>query len=729
MLSFTASAEGERLSIDWIISEDGKGATSVPEHAWLADGTAILYDLRAPMEDRTLELLNPNNGNRSALLNAPAVVAELNARLEPEKPIEELGWPTAIDPKGQWVAYEIDGDIVAVKLRSGEIVAVADTAAEEKSPRFSPDGRTMAYVKDNDLYIWRLDARLSKRLTHGGTETLLNGTLSWVYWEEVFGRKDQGYFWSPDSRAIAYLQTDESGVDITKFVGFEPFQPEFSEQRYPTAGSTNPKIRLGVVNLQTSETTWVDLGAYPYEYLARIKWLPDGRRIAVQTLNRAQTTLDLYIADSRSGEASHLLRETDAAWINLHDDLFFLENNDQFLWLSERTGYAHLYLYDMNGQLVRQITKGEWSLRKSGGEPGMERSVSHIAEKAGWIYYTSLEKSSIERHLYRVRFDGTSREPVTREEGTHRILFQPNGNYFFDESSAIDVMPSLTIRNTVDDSVIPVWKSSGELRKRFDFLPWKLLSVAARDGFQMPAKLLFPRNFEPTKTYPVVVYVYGGPGAPSVINSWSGGPRGYFHQILANEGFIVFCVDNRSATAISKVLTSKILGRIWGPVELQDLLDGIRWLKSQPYVDNDRVGIWGWSGGGTYTMAAMTMSKEFRAGIAVAGVSDQRYYDTIYAERYMKGPKQNAGGYDAVANALRAEKLHGRLMLVTGSYDDNVHPQNTMLFVDRLVAAGILFDLMVYPGRKHGIEDDEAQRHLYTTMLEFWRRNLKPFRD
>ena len=724
LLGGTAVAQDERLSIEWIFSEEGKRADSVPLHAWLDSGQAILYDRRPAKNDRTLESFNPANGRRKAIVDAEKVVAQFNELLQPDEPIVELGWPNAFDPTGRWAVYEKSDDIFILDLRSSKIVSVATADAKEKSARFSPDGKWLAFVRDNDLYVWSVEDQEEKRLTTGGSETLLNGTLSWVYWEELFGRVDQGYFWAPDSSSIAYLQTDESGIGEMHYVDFEPYLPRLIRQRHPKPGTSNPRVRAGVVKLDDSQTTWVDLGSYPYEYVARVKWLPDSKRIAVQTLNRPQTQLDIFFADAATGSTSHVMRETNEGWVNVHDDLWFLDDGEHFVWQSERDGYAHLYMFDMDGELQHQVTEGNWALRPSGGLPGLDQAVAYIDEQDRWIYFTSLAGGSTERHLYRVHFDGSAMEQVTSSSGSHAIYFQPQGDYYLDTSSSLDQPPSFVLHRPSGEAVSAVTAAAQSIPQRFDLQPWELLTVKARDGFEMPAMMLKPRFFDAEKTYPAVVYVYGGPSAPTVVNAWTGRGRGYFHQMLADNGVVVFYVDNRSAAGKSKTDANSIVRQLYGPVELNDLLDGVEWLKAQPYIDDTQVGVWGWSGGGAMTLQSMTSSKEFAAGVAVAPVSDWRYYDTIYTERYMKRPQDNEAGYESTSNAERAGELHGRLMMVHGTYDDNVHPQNTWSFTDGLIEAGITYDMLIYPMRKHGISDDAAQAHVYKSMLEFWQRNF-----
>ncbi len=723
LIASSASAQDERLSLQWLFSEEGKTALSVPNHTWLDNGLLMLYDKRPPKAERTIESYDPDSGRRHTLVSADKVIEAMTTLLDPEEPIEEMGWPIAFHPQGRWAAYEKSDDIFLLDLRSSDIVAVSVGDAEEKSPRFSPDGRWLAFVRDNDLYVWNIEEKLEKRLTSGGTETLMNGTVSWVYWEELLGRVDQGYFWSPDSSAIAYLQTDDSSVGVMHYVDFEPNLPRVVRQRHPKPGEANPRVRAGIVELDNAKTTWIDLGVYPYEYLARIKWLPDSRRVAVQTLDRPQTTLDLFVADGATGKTRHVMRETDPGWVNVHDDLYFLDDGNM-IWRSERDGYAHLYRFDRDGELLNQVTQGDWALRSSGGTPGLNQAVSSISEDQEQLWFTSLEKDSTERHLYRIDIDGSNLERVSAEDGAHQIRFRPDGKYYVDAWSAIDRPPSLTVHRPDGEKHASITAPGSEVVERFDLLQWELMSVAARDRYPLPAMMLKPRFFDAQKKYPAIIYVYGGPSAPQVINRWDPRVRDLYHRMLAEQDVVIFVLDNRSAAGRSKIDANTIVRQLYGPVELDDLLDGVAWLKSQPYIDGEQVGIWGWSGGGIMTLQAMTSSEEFAAGVAVAPVGDWRYYDTIYTERYMKRPQDNEEGYDLTSHVKRAANLHGRLLLVHGTYDDNVHPQNSWAFADKLIEAGVTLDMMIYPMRKHGIADDAAQLHLYKSMLEFWQRNL-----
>ena len=720
----TAFAQEERVDIDWVFSDEGRSAMSLPRRAWLDNETVLLYDNRMPKSERTLETFSINNQRRRPLVDRESVIADMTEILEPEDPIEEPGWPNAISPDGRYATYEKSGDILLLDLRNSSVETIAATEAEESAARFSPDGSWLAFIRDNDIFAIHLDDREEKRLTEDGSGTILNGTLSWVYWEELFNRADRGYAWAPDSSAIAYLQTDESGVGEMHYVHYEPNLPRVIHQRHAKPGAANPRVRAGVVSLEDGTTNWIDFGGTLYEYIARFQWLPDSRHVAVQTMNRDQTRLDIYVANAETGDAGHLLRETNDGWVNVHDDLHFLPTSDAFVWRSERSGYSHLYQFDMDGELINAVTSGNWALRPSGGPPGMSQAVMAIDDKGGSIWFTALEKDSTERHLYRAGLDGTELRRLTEADGAHSILFSPDGRHFLNAHSSLDTPPSLRVHNSDGDLLAMIAEPDESTVARFDLLPWEQFTIEASDGFEMPAMMLKPRFFDPDRQYPVLVYVYGGPSAPTVSNAWQGRSRGLYHQLLAENGAIVFYVDNRSAAGKSKNDANTIVRQLYGPVELSDLLDGIAWLKSQPFVDPDRVGIWGWSGGGTMTLQSMTSSEEFVAGAAVAPVTDWHYYDTLYTERYMKRPQDNEEGYESTSHVKRAADLHGRLMLVHGTYDDNVHPQNSWAFSDALIEAGITFDMMIYPMRKHGISDDAAQAHVYTSMFEFWKRNL-----
>jgi dipeptidyl-peptidase 4 len=716
-----AQAQNPVLSTEWIYGEQGSRVAEVPDFAWLADGSAILYDTRLPEAQRTFEKLDPATGARHPLVDMAQAVASLNSLAKDASSGTSLPWPAAFDNAGRQAVYIFHGDIFLLDLASSQFTRVTNTSVEEKDPAFSPNGQLLSFVRANDIYVYDIAAKKEIRLTQDGSETTLNGTLSWVYWEEVFGRRDLGYWWSPDSRAIAYLQTDDSLVSVSTFVDFAPVDQRIIHQPYPKPGEHNPRVRVGIAEIASTATTWVTVSDKPYEWIQHIQWLPDSNRVSLETLNRPQTELRLYFADRKTGAATRILTDSDPAWINVSDDLFFLADHKHFLFASERDGYMHLYRYLLDGTLVNQVTKGDWAIVSSGGLPfWVRQAVVGIDEKNDWIYFTSIKDSSIERQLYRVHADGTGLTRLSKEAGAHRIAMSPDTRFYFDRYSNIRTLPSLRLFDSNGSVKSTLAAPRPELLPAGMQYP-ELLTIPAADGFPMPAQVLKPKDFDPSHKYPVILYVYGGPSAPTVVDAWQ--PSVFANNLLLKDGYLVVGMDNRVATAISKKLENAMAPNP-GDSETADIVAGIRWLKSQSWVDPARVGIWGWSGGGTMTLNVMTRSKEIKAGIAGAPVTDWRYYDSKWAESLLKLPQDNPEGYARASLVNHAADLSGHVMFIFGTYDDNVHPQNEQAFMNELIKAGIPYEVMIYPMRKHGFTDVPARIHRDLTMRAFWKNNL-----
>ena len=709
-------AQREPLTAEWIYGEQGSHIADVPMSVWLDDGTAMIYDTRIPEASRTMERFDPKTRQRRPALNLAASEASLAGLLKDRKENEALTWPDALDKAGRQAVYVFKGDIYLLDLNLSKFTRVTSTPDEEKDAQFSPDGTFISFVRENDLYVYNVAKKRETRLTSDGSKTKLNGTLSWVYWEEIFGRQDTGYWWSPDSHSIAYLQTDESGVPVSTFVDFAPVDPRIIHQVYPKAGEKNPQVRVGIANVSEATTRWIKITDKPFEWILRVKWFPDSRRISLQTLTRAQTELGLYFADVQTGASQRVLTETDPSWVNINDDLFFLNDGTHFLWASERDGYMHLYRYRMDGTLANQVTKGDWSMAPSSWEGG---AVVGIDAKNDWIYFTTLKDSSVDRHLYRVRSDGSGLAKLTAEGGTHSISMSPDARFYFDNYSNIRELPALRLCSA-DGKLLSTLASPRPELLPADMQYPELLTIPAADGFPMPAQILKPKNFDPAHKYPVILYVYGGPSIPSVYNAWQNSVLG--DQLWLEDGYVVVGLDGRASTGISKKLENTFVTE--SRSSTADLLAGVRWLKSQPWADANRFGVWGWSGGGTTTLQLMTRSHEFKAGIAVAPVTDWHYYDSKIAEMLVKRPEDNPEAYESTSLVKHAADLSGALMLIFGTYDDNVHPQNEYAFMNELIERDKPFEVMVYPMRKHGIDDPPARIHLATTMRRFWKENL-----
>lgn len=707
---FSQVAPQKKLTVEWLFDRDIQDKFRSPRCTWLDDGSVLLLDYQRAKDIRTLEFFNPKTGERRAVIDR-GTMSQIWGKMTSKDAIEEKEWPEAVDPKGQALAYCLDGDLYCVQISTSEVKRLTATDAEESSVTFSPDGKWIGFTRDNDLYVvdWRKGAL--KRLTDGATETLLNGPLSWVYWEEIYDRTSLPYIWSPDSLAIAYLQTDDSSVSVSTFVNFEPATQGAVRQRYPKAGQVNPRARLGIVELASEKTTWMDCGTY--EYLARFSWLPDSREIAVQTMNRRQSELKLLIADRHSGRSREILIEEQAAWINLNDSLHFFEDGQHFIWLSERDGYQHLYLYRKDGQLVKQLTIGNFVVF----------SLVGVDESREMVYFASNQKALKERHLYRIKTDGTGLERLTQDEGVHSVRFSSNCDFFLDIHSSSSKLSSLSVHDVEGRKSFMVSAPPQNVLQHYPIVLPKFHTFETEDGLALPAMMFKPNEFNPQKKYPAIIYVYGGPDAPQVVNRW--GRRTFWNSLLCQEGYCVFTLEVRAGMMKNKALATSVYRQAFGMQNVKDILAGVSWIKSLPYIDAERLGIWGWSGGGCTTLYTMTHCDAFKAGIAVAPVSDWHFYDTIYTERYQDTPQNNPDGYQETSSVLAAENLKGKLLIVHGTYDDNVHPQNTYAFIDGLIEHHIPFEMMIYPWRKHGIRDNPAQRHIYNLMLDFWKRHLK----
>ncbi len=712
------------ITVDWLFSDDGEAMGRPSEAVWTADGGILLLDLAPPAADRTLERFDPVTLKRTRAVDAPAALASLVEELGAADAPDSLEWPESLDRAGRTAAYVFAGDLYLLRFGSSRFERLTRTEAEESLPRLAPDGSRLAFVRANDIWLLDLTTGEESRMTSDGSDSVLNGTLSWVYWEEIFSRAEGGIRWAPDSSALAFLRTDESPVAISTFVDIEPATPRVIEQRYPTVGGANPLVKLGIHDVAANRTRWLDPSVVPYEYLVQIEWLEDSSALGVVALNRAQDRADLYRVD-RAGGARRVLAATDPAWVNLID-FHFLAGGEQLVATSQSDGHNHLYRYSLEGARLGAITRGDWSIRGTAAWQGATIATT-LDEANGFAYFTARRPDPTQIQLYRVGLDGAGLARVSTEPGVHQVRWSDDRRFYLDWHSSHDRPPSLSLHDAAGARRATLSEVPAATLAELDLQLPELLTLPAADGHPLQARLYKPRDFDPARRYPLIVYVYGEPNAPAVMDNWRLWPppgSALYEQILLDAGYLVATIDSRVATAETKAMENLILKQVSGPIEVADLTAGIRWFKSQPWIDPERVGMWGWSGGGTTTLLMLSRSEELKAGIAVAPASDRRTYDTKYTEPYMKTPAENPDGYDEVSLVERAKDLHGRLLIVHGTYDDNVHPQNTLRFADALIEADIPFDMMLYPMRKHGIADRAARRHLYKLMVEFWRRWL-----
>jgi dipeptidyl-peptidase-4 len=645
---------------------------------------------------------------------AKAAIEKIGAiKSEEAAQLAELN-PARMNANRDALLFTIRKDLYVWLAKADKVVRLTNTpSAAEEHATFSPDGRRVAFVRDNDLYVCEVDPPAERRLTRDGSATILNGTLDWIYQEEIYGRGQfQSFWWSPDSENIAFLQLDQQGVPEWTLVDGVPMNPVIEKSRYPRPGEENPRVRVGLVPAARAEVRWVDLTRWSMDepLVVDVAWL-DASQLSFQVQNREQTWLDLCTVRVQETAPRVLLREESRAWVNANGSPRRLADGS-LLWFSERSGWKHLYHLDAQGQLIAPVTRGNWEARTLHG----------VDEAGGWVYFSGTEKSHVETHVYRVRLDGTQLTRLSQAEGTHTVSFSPGLARYIDTWSNLWTPPQ--VRMHVADGTEERLIDANEVAALADHELAKpvLMEVRARDGFRLPAILMKPLDFDPRKRYPVVQHTYAGPHAPQVVNRWNGG-AGLFGQLLAANGFVVWVCDNRSASGQGAVSEQVCYQRL-GESELADIEEGLVWLKSQPWVDAARIGISGWSYGGFMASYSMTHSKSFRAGIAGGAVTDWRNYDSIYTERYMRLPKNNERGYEETSVVKSAKDLSGKLLLIHGAMDDNVHPANTEQLAYALQQENKPFELMYYGRQRHGITDERLLLHWRSLMLRFFQTEL-----
>lgn len=618
----------------------------------------------------------------------------------------------AMDAARTVMVVAAGGDLFRVAFEPPRLARLTRGPAKDEEPALSPDARKVAFVRDHDLYAMEAAGGRETRLTADGTVDVLNGKLDWVYQEEIYGRGAfKAHWWSPDSSTLAFLRLDETGVPRFTLVDEvdEPLSVEV--EPYPRPGERNPRVRLGLVPASGGATRWVDLSAYAEAepLVVNVAWTPDGR-LSYQVQDREQTWLDLNLADS-AGRPRTLLRETTRAWVQPHGSPHWLADGT-FLWFSERDGWKHLYHLRGDGTLIRQVTRGEWEARALHGADARSRAV----------YFSGTERSPIGGDVYRIQLDGTGLRRLSTAPGTHAASFSPSMARYVDTWSDIRTPPQARLHaadgrelRVIDPGILPALEG-------YRLSPPEFLQVKSRDGFVMEAMMIKPPAFDPARRYPVLQHTYAGPHAPRVRNVW-GDVSHLFLQLIAQQGVLVWVCDNRTASGKGAVSAWNGYRRL-AVTELQDIEDGLAWLRAQPFVDPARIGIEGWSYGGFMVSYALTHSRSFAMGVAGAPVTDWRLYDSVYTERYMRVPANNPGGYDETSPLRAATSLHGRLLLVHGAIDDNVHPQNALRFAHALQKANRPFRMMVYPQSRHSVSDPELLRHLRGLVLGFIEETL-----
>ena len=720
-LSVCAQAQQKLLTIDDIFDPAKRvnfnGTT--PPIRWLKDGNHYLLTNEASRRDvPRLQKVNAATGEATPFFDAAKMQAAFAALpgVSASDASQLAGRGNySLNPAETAALINWANDLFYYEFGSDRAIRLTTTPEPEVGEGFSPDGRMVTFVRDNNLYVEDLGMQRRERaLTRDGSAKILNGRLDWVYQEELYGRGNFGaYWWSPDSTMIAFLRFDETPVPEFTVVDHIPYYQNVEVTPYPKAGAPNPIVKLGVVNASGGEIRWMDTFKYqPADLLiSRVAWSPDGKKVVFQAQNREQTFLDVNFADPGDGKSTTVIHETSKAWVGINENPIWLKDGS-FLWASERSGWEHLYHYSPEGKLLRQVTDGKWEVR----------SIEGVDEKNGFIYFTSTQHSHIANNGYRIKLDGSGLTRLTMSEGSHRMDVSPAHNYFIDSWSDLNTPSQVRLFDSSGKLVRVIAENKVEALKQYKLGAVELLQVKTRDGFAMEAMMIKPPDFDPSKKYPVMSFTYGGPHAPQVRNAW-GSTTYMWHQLLAQKGYIIWVCDNRTASGKGLESTWPVY-RNFGELELQDIEDGLAWLKTQRYVDGSRIGIWGWSYGGYMTSYALTHSQSFKVGIAGGSVTDWRDYDSIYTERYMGTPQNNPEGYKKSSPVHAAKNLHGKLLLIHGAIDDNVHMQNTLQFVYELQKAGKQFELMLYPKQRHGVTDPLLLKHMRQMMTDFILKNL-----
>jgi len=703
------------LTIERMYADPPLAGTPPSGIRWLPDSKGISFIVKEGSGDDEVSVFtiaSVPSGKRRTVCRIDDIPVPEDLRKKPED-VFSIGaheW----SPDASTIVFTFKGDVFTLDAKSGEVTRRTTTKSKEGNVDFSPDGKWISFNRDNDM--WMIDTATGDeiQLTTTGSDSLLNGILDWVYMEELFTRGNvRAHWWAPDGSAIAYLQIDESPVQTFPLVNFIPAYNKATMQHYPKAGSPNPIVRVGVYDIEARETRWMKIDTSDDSYIARLYWLGDSKHLSIEKTNRDQNELTVFFADAVTGELREVIHEARPTWVNITYMRHYYESKGQFIWNSERDGFSHLYLYDNDGSVKNQLTSGDW----------MVTSLNAVDERRGHVYFTGMKTSILDRHIYRAGEKGSQIRQLSKGAGTHSATFSDDARYYIDTFSNIDMPRRITVHKSDGSEAFTIHDGKSDELAAYNLPKAEFFRFTSADGLEFQCKMIKPPDFDESKKYPVLVYTYGGPHRQVVRNRWEG-TRYMWHAYMATRGYVVFAMDNRGSFGRGTEWEDPILERM-GHVEVEDQIAGVTYLKSLPYVDPSRIGIWGWSYGAYMTcMALFKNPGVYSCGAAVSPVSDWRFYDTVYTERYMKHPDANKEGYDASSPIKFVDGLQAPFLLMHGTADDNVHVANTIALVRALIKADKDFDFMLYPRKFHGITGQHSRVHLFNKLTRFFDENL-----
>ena len=720
-----APASAERLTLDRIHGETSLAGPGVRSLRVSPDGERVTF-LRGSADNQyQLDLWEYNTKSKATrrLIDSKKLVPTEELSLE-EKARRERARTAGLSgilnyfwsPDGKQLLVPIAGNLYLVEAAKPD-VARKVASGNVTDPKISPRGRYVSFVRDQNLIVIDLKTGAERALTTDGKGTIHNGEAEFVAQEEM--SQHTGYYWAPDDSAIAYRRYDEAPVPVARRFEIFADRTEVIDQHYPAAGDPNVLIDLMVVNPATGEQRKVDLGAEKDIYLIRADFSADAKTLVYQRQSRDQKRLDLVAVDVATLAQRPLLTETSKTWVEINNDLRFLKGRNAFIWASERTGRKHLYLYDLDGKLLHPISRGEWGVD----------DILAVDEGANKVYISSNREAVIDKQTYVLALDGSTADKpnrITKGDGWHEAAFAGNGKLFVETYSSPSVPPQVSIRKP-DGSMVE-WLEKNELNANHpyakylpDHLPTEYGSMKAADGQTLYYSIIKPANFDASKRYPVFLFTYGGPHSQRVTRAWGN----YFDQYMAQQGFVVFRLDNRGSGRRERQFTDTLYGNL-GKHEVEDQVAGVDWLAKQSFVDPKRIGVFGWSYGGFMTLRLLAAaSDKIAMGVSVAPVTDWALYDTHYTERYVGAtPKSNPAAYEQSGVFAHLDGLKSPLLLIHGMADDNVLFTNTTRLIDDLVKRNVQFELMTYPGAKHGISGRSSQRHVYGLIESFFKKQL-----